>query len=104
MNMLDKILFNILSNAFKFTNDHGSITVSVDRDKSHTKAIIKIEDSGIGMSQETLEHAFDLFYQGNEGTFKGTGLGLALSKELITLHHGSIKIKSEKWKGTSFEI
>lgn len=104
VNMLDKILFNILSNAFKFTNDHGSITVIVNRDESNTKAIITIEDSGIGMSQETLEHAFDLFYQGNEGTFKGTGLGLALSKELITLHQGNIKIKSEKWKGTSFEI
>ncbi|MEP7375196.1 MAG: substrate-binding domain-containing protein [Chitinophagaceae bacterium] len=104
VNMLDKILFNILSNAFKFTNDHGAITVSVNRDESNTKAIIKIEDSGIGMSLETLEHAFDLFYQGNEGTFKGTGLGLALSKELITLHQGNIKIKSEKWKGTTFEI
>ena len=56
------------------------------------------------MGPETLEHAFDLFYQGNEGTYKGTGLGLALSKELITLHQGSIKIKSEKWKGATFEI
>jgi signal transduction histidine kinase/AraC-like DNA-binding protein/CheY-like chemotaxis protein/ABC-type xylose transport system substrate-binding protein len=104
VNMLDKILFNILSNAFKYTNDHGSITVFVDKDNTNTNAIIKIEDSGIGMGQETLEHAFDLFYQGNEGTYKGTGLGLALSKELITLHHGSIKIKSEKWKGATFEI
>jgi signal transduction histidine kinase/AraC-like DNA-binding protein/CheY-like chemotaxis protein/ABC-type xylose transport system substrate-binding protein len=102
VNMLDKILFNILSNAFKYTNDHGSITVFVDKD--NTNAIIKIEDSGIGMGPETLEHAFDLFYQGNEGTYKGTGLGLALSKELITLHHGSIKVKSEKWKGATFEI
>jgi signal transduction histidine kinase/AraC-like DNA-binding protein/CheY-like chemotaxis protein len=104
VNMLDKILFNILSNAFKYTNDHGSITVSVNKDISNTNAIIKIEDSGIGMGPETLEHAFDLFYQGNEGTYKGTGLGLALSKELITLHQGSIKIKSEKWKGATFEI
>ena len=44
------------------------------------------------------------FYQGNEGAYKGTGLGLSLSKELITLHHGSIKITSEKWKGSTFEI
>lgn len=104
VNMLDKILFNILSNAFKYTNDHGSITVSVYKNENNTNAIIKVEDSGIGMGPETLEHAFDLFYQGNEGTYKGTGLGLALSKELITLHHGSIKIKSEKWKGAIFEI
>jgi signal transduction histidine kinase/DNA-binding response OmpR family regulator/ABC-type xylose transport system substrate-binding protein len=104
VNMLDKILFNILSNAFKYTNDHGSITVTVDKDAGNKNAIIKIEDSGIGMGPETMEHAFDLFYQGNEGTYKGTGLGLALSKELITLHHGSIKIKSEKWKGATFQI
>ncbi len=104
VNMLDKVLFNILSNAFKYTNDQGSITVTVKKDDLNTRAIIIIEDSGIGMKPETLEHAFDLFYQGNEGAFKGTGLGLALSKELIALHHGSIKIKSEKWKGTMFEI
>ena len=104
VNMLDKILFNILSNAFKFTDDYGSITVLINKDDSHTNAIIKIEDSGVGMGPETLEHAFDVFYQGNEGSYKGTGLGLALSKELITLHHGSIKINSEKWKGTTFEI
>jgi DNA-binding response OmpR family regulator len=104
VNMLDKILFNILSNAFKYTNDHGSITVTIDKDDSNKNAIIKIEDSGIGMGPETLEHAFDLFYQGNEGTYKGTGLGLALSKELIMLHHGNIKIKSEKWKGATFQI
>ncbi|MBC7888985.1 MAG: substrate-binding domain-containing protein [Ferruginibacter sp.] len=102
VNMLDKVLFNILSNAFKYTNDDGSITVTIQKDD--TQAIIFIEDSGIGMGPETVEHAFDLFYQGNEGAFKGTGLGLALSKELIALHHGSIKIKSEKWKGTRFEI
>ncbi len=104
VNMLDKILFNILSNAFKYTNEQGSVNVFILKGESNKNVIIKIEDSGIGMGPETLEHAFDLFYQGNEGTYKGTGLGLALSKELITLHHGSIKLKSEKWKGASFEI
>ena len=103
-NMLDKILFNILSNSFKYTGEHGAINVYVTKDDSNKNVIIKIEDTGIGMSPETLEHAFDQFYQGNEGVYKGTGLGLALSKELITLHHGSIKIKSEKWKGATFEI
>ncbi len=104
VNMVDKILFNLLSNAFKFTNEHGSITVKITKDETNSIAIITVEDSGIGMSPETLEHAFDLFYQGNEGTYKGTGLGLALSKELIILHHGDIKIRSEKWKGTTFEV
>jgi signal transduction histidine kinase/DNA-binding response OmpR family regulator len=104
VNMLDKILFNILSNAFKYTNDHGSIDVTVTRDEPSHNVLIRIADSGVGMGPETLEHAFDLFYQSNEGTYKGTGIGLALSRELITLHHGSINIKSEKWKGATFEI
>jgi len=103
-NMLDKVLFNILSNAFKYTNDHGSINVILTTDEKRESAVIQITDSGIGMSPEILEHAFELFYQGNEGRYKGTGLGLALSKELITLHYGSITIKSEKWKGSTFEI
>ncbi len=104
VNMLDKILFNILSNAFKYTNDHGAITVTVSADAGKKNAIITITDTGIGMTPETQEHAFDLFYQNNEGKYKGTGIGLALSKELITLHQGSIKIRSEKWKGATFEI
>ncbi len=104
VNMLDKVLFNILSNAFKFTNDHGFINVTIDKSLDNRSAIIKIEDSGVGMSQEAVEHAFDVFYQGHEGTFKGTGLGLALSKELIAIHQGKIILKSEKWKGTHFEV
>lgn len=103
-NMMEKILFNILSNAFKYTNEQGSVIVLIDKDGTNNNAVIKIEDSGIGMSPETVEHAFDLFYQGNEGPNRGTGIGLALSKALITMHHGEIKIKSEKWKGTTFEI
>lgn len=102
VNMLDKILFNILSNALKYTGDHGFIKVFIDKQKDNV--VIKIEDSGIGMETETLNHAFDLFYQGHEGAYKGTGLGLALSKELITMHHGTITIQSEKWKGATFEI
>ncbi|MFZ9660459.1 MAG: ATP-binding protein, partial [Chitinophagaceae bacterium] len=104
VNMLEKILFNILSNAFKYTKDHGTILIKIFKDDNNKNAIISIEDSGIGMNPETVKHAFDLFYQGNEGTYRGTGIGLALSKELISLHRGDINIKSEKWKGTKFEI
>ncbi len=104
VNMLDKILFNILSNAFKYTNEYGSITVYINKNETDNKVIIKVEDTGIGMGSDTLAHAFDMFYQGNEGTYKGTGLGLALSKALINLHQGTISIKSEKGKGATFEI
>jgi len=104
VNMLDKVLFNLLSNAFKFTNDHGTINVTIDEDDETNMATITVEDSGVGMTQDEVEHAFELFYQGHKTTFKGTGLGLSLSKELISLHHGTIAIKSEKWKGTTFLI
>lgn len=104
VNMLDKILFNLLSNALKYTEEHGFINVVISSDATGKNALIKVEDSGVGMEPETLEHAFDLFYQGDDGRYRGTGLGLALSKELIILHHGSITIKSEKGKGATFEI
>lgn len=102
--MLDKVLFNLLSNAFKFTGRGGAITVTVDKTADGSGARITVEDTGVGMSEEDLNHAFELFYQGHSRTFRGTGLGLALSKELITLHGGTIAVKSEKGKGTAFEI
>jgi len=104
VNMLDKVLFNVLSNAFKFTNEQGLINIRVEKSDDGTMALIKIADTGVGMTPEVIEHAFDLFYQGHVDTFKGSGLGLALSKELISLHKGDICIRSEKWKGTTFEI
>ncbi|HXB42916.1 MAG TPA: substrate-binding domain-containing protein [Puia sp.] len=102
--MLDKVLFNLLSNAFKFTGESGTINILIDKSADGQMAQITIEDSGIGMSSEDVQHAFDLFYQGHSGTFKGTGLGLSLSKELINLHKGSIQVQSEKGKGTTFEV
>ncbi len=102
--MLDKVLFNLLSNAFKFTEENGIINVTIDQEKEQEKIIIKIEDNGIGMSSIDVEHAFDLFYQGHSSTFKGTGLGLSLSKELIHAHDGTIMIDSKKGHGTSFTI
>lgn len=100
--MIDKVIFNLLSNAFKFTKENGFIYVTISKSKEF--AIIQIEDNGIGMTKESIDHAFDPFFQGEYENYKGTGLGLALSKELIDIHHGSITVKSEKWRGTTFEI
>jgi signal transduction histidine kinase/AraC-like DNA-binding protein len=100
--MLDKVIFNLMSNAFKFTKEDGFVHVTIMKEKDH--ALIKIEDDGIGMTKEVIEHAFDPFFQGEYENYKGTGLGLALSKELIELHRGSITVKSEKRKGSVFVI
>ena len=104
INMLDKVLFNLLSNAFKFTGENGTINIVIDKTSAGDMALIKVEDSGVGMSINDAEHAFELFYQGHSSTFRGSGLGLSLSKELISLHHGTITVKSEKGKGTTFEV
>jgi len=103
-NLLDKVLFNILSNAFKFTRVNGSINVTIGKDKNDQNVLISITDTGIGMTPDELHHAFDLFYQGHSENYTGTGLGLTLSNELIKLHHGKLMIESNKQKGTSFTI
>jgi signal transduction histidine kinase/DNA-binding response OmpR family regulator len=100
--MIDKVIFNLLSNAFKFTKENGFIHVTIS--KSADMAIIKLEDNGVGMGPNALEHAFEPFFQGEYENYKGSGLGLALSKEFIEMHHGQIFVTSEKWKGTCFEI
>jgi signal transduction histidine kinase/DNA-binding response OmpR family regulator len=104
VNTLDKVILNLLSNAFKFTGENGTISVCIDKDASGEKVQITVQDSGVGMTPEEVEHAFDLFYQGNKKAFKGTGLGLSLTKEMIHLHHGSITVQSAKWKGSTFTV
>jgi signal transduction histidine kinase/AraC-like DNA-binding protein/ABC-type xylose transport system substrate-binding protein/CheY-like chemotaxis protein len=102
--MMDKVFFNLLSNAFKFTENNGRITVTISRDSSDQQLIIKVEDNGLGMTEECIQHAFELFYQDNPASYKGSGLGLALSKELIQLHQGNILLESKQWQGTTFTI
>lgn len=102
--MIDKVIFNLLSNAFKFSNDNGYVHIYINKNEDGKEVIIKIEDNGIGMSKDALEHAFEMFYQGEYENYKGSGLGLALSRELVLLHKGTITVSSEKWKGTSFTI
>lgn len=102
--MVDKVFFNLYSNAFKFTHDYGRISTKIDVDELRNQVTIVVEDNGQGMSREHVEHAFDRFYQGENFQAQGTGLGLSLSKELLELNHGRIIVKSEKDIGTRFEI
>lgn len=88
-----QILINLIGNAIKFTQT-GSLTISSHTDDS--KASICVTDTGPGIAQEDIPKVFQSFQQLNEGRKKGgIGLGLAISKELIELHSGSIKIESE---------
>ncbi|MFT4023648.1 MAG: substrate-binding domain-containing protein [Flavihumibacter sp.] len=101
---IEKVFFNILSNAFKFTGDSGFVYVNIEKDVVNGLAVIKVRDSGIGMSEEEQGHLFEIFYQAGYDSNKGTGLGLALSKELLELHRGAISVESEKEKGSTFII
>ncbi|WP_300977002.1 PAS domain-containing hybrid sensor histidine kinase/response regulator [Flavobacterium sp.] len=106
---IEQILFNIVGNSIKFTSK-GRIDLKceliTDR-PSLQKIRIKVTDTGIGMDQNYIETIFKKFSQEDKAVtrkFGGTGLGMAITKELVTLMHGDIKIESEKGKGTTFYI
>ena len=105
-----KILSNILSNAFKFTPEDGKITVTVREIKNQSKVEsieIKIRDTGIGIPQNDLAKLFDRFYQVDSSQTKeheGAGIGLALTKELVELHHGHISVESKIGEWTEFKL
>lgn len=100
------IVSNLLSNAVKFTKDGGDIYVSVALD-GEGNLLLKVKDTGIGIPTEKLPYIFDRFYQVDDSPTRaseGTGVGLALTKELIKVLQGTIKVKSELGKGTQFTI
>ncbi|HEY9725244.1 MAG TPA: response regulator, partial [Chroococcales cyanobacterium] len=101
----DKVLYNLLSNAMKFTSTGGSITVSVELAGDHVQ--LMVIDTGIGIRKEQIPHLFERFRQA-EGSvnrsYEGSGLGLALVKELVELHGGQISVESVYSEGTTFTL
>ena len=102
--IMDKVLFNLLSNAFKFTPDGGKIHLIIFVDNFENTAKLSVEDTGNGMTEEEVQHVFQAFYQGEERQLVGTGLGLSLSKTLVELHRGHISLQSSKGKGSRFTV
>jgi signal transduction histidine kinase/DNA-binding response OmpR family regulator len=101
---LDKILYNLLSNAYKFTPDYGHITVTVSTSVDMQTLYLSVEDSGQGIPDYAQSKIFDRFYQvENTGNF-GTGIGLSLTKELVQLLNGIIEVESTNGKGSKFTI
>lgn len=101
---MDKVIFNLLSNAFKFTPDHGKLTVSIITDSYEKTVKINVEDSGDGIDLDEFEKIFEPFYQIKSVHSAGTGLGLSLSKSLVELHKGSITVQSIKGHGARFTV
>jgi adenylate cyclase len=105
MEKFDKVLYNLLSNAMKFTPDGGKISVKLFNDGN--SCILQIQDTGIGILPEQIPHLFERFRQA-EGlenrTYEGSGLGLSLVKELVELHGGEVSVQSVYGKGTQFTL
>jgi signal transduction histidine kinase/ligand-binding sensor domain-containing protein/AraC-like DNA-binding protein len=102
---IEKIVINLLSNAFKFTPQGGKIEFDVIRTDKNIE--ISVSDTGIGMSPDRIEKIFDRFYQVDSSHTReqeGTGLGLALTKELVELHKGKIRVESSEGKGSTFTV
>lgn len=109
---LEKILLNLLSNAFKYTPDDGEVSVTMTcNEAAHNEndgiIAIEVKDTGIGISADQQEKIFERFFQTDvpeSMVNQGTGIGLAITKEFVRLHNGIITVKSEPEKGTCFTV
>ena len=109
---IERIIFNLLSNAFKFTPEGGSITVKLQEEKSLPGAnisniSISVLDTGIGIPEQKIDRIFDRFYQADElssAINQGTGIGLSITKELAEMHGGTIHVESVAGKGSIFTL
>ena len=99
---LEKILFNLLSNALAFTDRNGKVLVALEEERSGVE--ITIRDTGKGISKERLEHIFDRFDHANQKSVTSAGLGLAISRQLARLHGGDLHITSEEGFGTEVTL
>jgi len=102
---LDKIIYNLLSNAAKYT-DEGEVSLQTWTSRKYDHIYIKVRDTGSGIPKEKMKNLFQRYYDGEYRQHKtiGTGLGLALTRDLIRLHNGTINCKSEEGKGTTFTL
>ncbi len=102
--LFEKVMMNLLSNAFKFTPDKGWITLEIKDEGERVR--ICVADCGIGISEGELENIFSPFYRTDEAHvgFEGSGVGLSLVKSIVELHHGTAYAESVKGQGTTFHI
>lgn len=104
---LSIVIRNVISNAFKFTPSGGSIYVTTGLTDDGKSCYVRVEDNGVGIPQNKLSEIFERFSQGenaNNPHYQGTGIGLALSKEIVNLHHGIIRAESPEGQGAVFIV
>lgn len=104
---IQQILYNLISNAIKYSEQNDSVTICIDQNVNKTEVKISVNDTGIGIDQEHLPFVFDRYFRvesNDKKIFEGTGIGLALTKELINLLNGNISIISEVGQGTNVTV
>jgi signal transduction histidine kinase len=102
---LEKIVLNLVFNALKFTPAGGSVELRAEKQDGHL--ILKVADTGMGISEKNLPHVFDRFWQADGSSkrkYQGVGIGLALVKELVDIQGGQVLVQSEEGKGTTFTV
>ena len=99
---MERVFFNLMSNALKHTPDNGKITVTFSQ--TNSEASYSVKDTGFGIDSEEAERIFDRFYQAEGANPKGSGIGLALTKAFVELHGGNITVRSGKGKGSEFTV
>lgn len=107
-NKLERVFYNLISNAFRYTPKGGIISISIKKDKQ--EIFINVEDSGVGISEEHIDKIFDLFFEipahkNLEKNYnKGTGIGLSIVKNIVDLHKGTITVENKIEKGVIFSL
>ncbi|MDL2205985.1 cell wall metabolism sensor histidine kinase WalK [Eubacteriales bacterium OttesenSCG-928-N13] len=102
---LEQVFYNLVDNAIKYTPPGGEVNVTLTR--ANRKAIVSVEDSGIGIPKADVRHVFDRFYRVDKARARetgGTGLGLSIVKQIVMLHEGTITVSSEEDKGSTFTV
>ncbi|HEY4287804.1 MAG TPA: two-component regulator propeller domain-containing protein [Puia sp.] len=104
---IEKVVFNLLANAFKYTPDGGAVELKLTIESATSLnpiAHVAFRDTGTGIDPLEIDKIFDMFYQGKKQSSFGSGIGLALSKKLIEMHHGEMTVTSIEHQGATFEI
>ena len=105
---LERVFFNLISNAFRYTPEGGEIKIRLEREEKGL--IIEVEDSGVGVAEQYLDKIFDRFFEvpihnkPQKNYNKGTGIGLAIAKSMVELHKGKIEVKNKTTNGTVFSV
>ena len=102
---LNQVLYNLVDNALKYTQDGGTVRVSLE--EADERLIWRVKDNGVGIPEEDVEHIFDRFYRVDKARSRetgGTGLGLSIVKQMVSLHGGTITVESRMGEGSCFTV